>query len=212
MPGTVPNPRIFPCSRGLRPVHEIIHELDSWVGVGSLYAVLNALQAVLKRVRHPGQEPVAQTGGTGRLTVEASDKPTNSFPGGLRGPNYRIPEAAKSTAETTKLQERSICQLRRECHRDRGARLVTLPPSAQARGSLGPAHVVGQGRKGQGVWGWRGVRHILRFLATAERSRVGSLHLLALYPLRRKQRYLGTRGCGKGACAPLTKSVSPRYR
>lgn len=66
---------------------------------------------LLKRVPRPGQRSVAQTRGARRLTDRGSDKPTDSFPGGLRGPSRRIPEAAKLAAETTKLQERGVREL-----------------------------------------------------------------------------------------------------
>lgn len=83
--------------------------------MGGRFAVFGPL---LKRVPHPGKGSVTQTRGTRRLTDPGSDKPTDSFPGGLRGPSRRIPEAAKLAAETTKLQERGVRELRRERQSD----------------------------------------------------------------------------------------------
>ena len=101
-----------------RPVNESILVSDPWRGLGAIRQFRMRCGLLLASVPHPGTGSMAQTRGTRRLTDRGSDKPTDSFPGGLRGPSRRIPEAAKSAAETTKLQERGVRELRRERQRD----------------------------------------------------------------------------------------------
>lgn len=79
-----------------------------------------------------------------------------------------------------------------------GGAATPLHPQPCVRASLGPrAHRGVKAPRTEALGAWT-----LRILATAERSGVGIARLLALSPLRRDQRRLGTRGCAEGAVRP----------
>lgn len=108
---------------------------------GSLCSVGCVCRPLLKRILHPGQGSVAQTRGHEEAYgSRLSDKPIDSFSGGLRGPSRRIPEAAKSAARQRNFKngvfgscEGSAKGIRGRGYRPSTPSLVRAPPGIPAR-------------------------------------------------------------------------------